>query len=979
MSPEELTQIIHSGPAARLVAALAPLTEAERKKLSRTVVDLRKKLAPHGLRLFLGDGDSEAMRLRLALLGIGPWGEAKGIRAWHIGVLWKAQGEQEYLFQVLRDRRPDWLQKWANSELEGGTRAFPNWMFVRRLIRAGLCVRPESENYILQMLHGHLHSHQATTLREAILQDPELLLWEIWQIFEVSPARGTIMWDQASAEHPWSWAGTLRDLCREGKLDRARLLRASLGALERNSEARNTGWFMRFHEVLEPTADERQSMQSSYFHLLGHRVPAVAAMAVNALARLEKANTLDAAGFLESVPAVFHLRPKAAALAALRLIGKLCQRPASHAPGVAPALLAALGHTAVEVQESTIELLQKLPAKVVTSELPGCVDQLAPSAQERARQLLHSLQAPAPDAACASSDEDAILAEAGQLPSPWREQAGVAAVLAALEGNGELPAVNFDPMAVPRLADENRLTPITTLDELIERLTVAVEGLEDAIEFELLLDGLSRLCDQRPDDMKARVSPLVHRFCEMMAARGYLTGYGLRAALFRLVERWADAVFPRVTPGDDRKDLVAFLNIRIDFLKARMRRQEAAPLLACPTHRLGWIDAADMLQRLTWYQEHRLEPSSYDFIQGLLRLAPDRKSQVLAAAGKLQGENAAAFRFALGGDLEGSLPTPLLVAAARARSPFADLSDLAASRDELGPDAFQPARYHFKVEVVNKFRGMGVSLADVSVAPELPAFDAMRSLPTVLLHTWHIAVHSAFSGANGLHRWAATVWPANLEPCFAAGVSVRSPGYSDADLFRQRAIYLEPLFDADVPFTEMAQTLLALTLTQKEPEVSRLAADALIELIGDGRCAGPELGTVLGRLMRAGLINLTRLANQLDNVARVSLLHTHVAAHIMQATCATLRDPPRDLHQALGPLLQWLTATGAGVSDACRTLLEKARTGKTALLAKKLLQLPSATVQRRQILLEALRGRMDRCRRWVKRAETSPGSRPVVP
>src|SRR6185503_18822984 len=104
-----------------------------------------------------------------------------------------------------------------------------------------------------------------------------------------------------------------------------------------------------------------------------------------------------------------------------------------------------------------------------------------------------------------------LISRGREIPSPWREAAGIDTLLHALESNGELSAVSFDPMAVPRLADDQRVQPVETLDELIERLTVAVEGLDDPIELELLVDGLSRLCDQRPDDFQARLAPLVLR------------------------------------------------------------------------------------------------------------------------------------------------------------------------------------------------------------------------------------------------------------------------------------------------------------------------------------------------------------------------------------------------------------------------------------------------------------------------------------
>jgi hypothetical protein len=42
MTPDDLKKLIQRGPTDQMVAALTPLTEAERKKLSKGVVAIRK-------------------------------------------------------------------------------------------------------------------------------------------------------------------------------------------------------------------------------------------------------------------------------------------------------------------------------------------------------------------------------------------------------------------------------------------------------------------------------------------------------------------------------------------------------------------------------------------------------------------------------------------------------------------------------------------------------------------------------------------------------------------------------------------------------------------------------------------------------------------------------------------------------------------------------------------------------------------------
>ncbi|MFL5245722.1 MAG: DUF6493 family protein [Gemmataceae bacterium] len=1000
MNADELIELIKRGPTETLVSALAGLTEAQRRKLSKSVVHLRKQISGEAAEVFkkyvaqaaTGEIDTrvslesmspliaqrgdKAQRLRLALIGVGPWGEAGRIRVRHMRSSWKPEdAESENLFRVMSDRKPDWLQKWVEAELD--ERVLVDWSFVRRLVRAGLCERPQTENYILQMF-SRLHSH-GKTRKELLLEDSELLNWEIWQLFEQAPVRGTILWD-FEPSHANSWSGALRDLSAEGKLDRQRLLSASLSALLRNLEARNTPWFATFHEVLEPSDEERQALQPKYLQLLSHPVPKVMGFALAALAGLAKAKRLDPSEFLEAVPAVFRSPSKTQPVAALRILARLAATAPGHEQKLVQAVMAAFIHSAPEVQQAALGILEKVNAPtVIASMLPAQMDQLAASVQERARQLLKTVE---PDSATdLPADNEApvadLLTEARQTPSPWRELAGIDVLLDAFEGTGELKAVSFDPMKVPRLYPQNRLAPVQTLDELIERLTIAVEGLTDALEFELLLDGLSRLCDQRPDDFDARIAPLASRLSSLTETRfaGWspfnMSLLGLRGPLFKLILRWTDQLVSTIS--QEESTLLQFLEGRLYFVSYRIGKRRAAPLLGCPTHRPGWIDCEEMRRRLEWYQEKGQEPSVPDFVQGMLRLAPDGRADTLSRSAGLQGRMGIAFRYALGGPLEdASLAPPLLVSAGRARAPFVELPELHPFADTLGAGASYPARYSWRLKSAAEATTKNRPWAKPPDAPQVlfseePArgpFESIRNMPTVLLHDWQINHSLGWPP----HSWVATIWPADLQPFFAAGVSIPHSDYMTADLLRQRAAFLEPLFDPEVPFSEMAQVLLAICLGQKEPQVTGLAVDALIELIRDGRCAGPELGAVLARMLPAGEIKCNRLGKHLETVAQASLLHAHVCAEVVQTACAALTEIPRDFHCLLGPLLEWLTSLQEPIREPLPSLLQKAQSGKTGSLAKRLLLLSGSPEKRGQVLLEALRGRVQRAERWRRQA-----------
>ena len=256
MSPDELIELVKNGPSEKLVAGLAPLTESERKKLSTTAVNLRKELFPKS---YVRDETwPTVIRLKVALLGVGPQSEVQRVHALHNANFWpEPNNDRDFVFQVLRDRKPDWIAQWVNKEFEDKD-SYPDWRLVRKLIREGVCPKPSSEAYVLKFFLRSIFQGPQKTLKEKLLDDPDVLDDEIWRVFELAPVKATIHMGLdvakiAAAYDPQlaaanSWIYVLRDLSREGRLDRQRLLSASLGSLLRNTEARNTVWFCRFHE-----------------------------------------------------------------------------------------------------------------------------------------------------------------------------------------------------------------------------------------------------------------------------------------------------------------------------------------------------------------------------------------------------------------------------------------------------------------------------------------------------------------------------------------------------------------------------------------------------------------------------------------------------------------------------------------------------------------------------------------------------------
>ncbi len=1000
MTVDELTKLVESGNSEKLIAAMAHLDESERKKLAKAAVALQRAAKSMqtdafrqaiAVRHAISSDDPKLRDVRdikgtaeLAVLGLCAWSQARRVSPSFWGL--RTMGEKNPILRVLLARRPEWIDQWVQQQLDG---RFCDWPTIRSLIREGACQRPTDDAYIVWMIREAAGSwwQRDVGLTKLLRADRRLLEYEIWRIFEVDLTRPLILSREDRRPSTTSWRESLITLSNSGELDRQRLLTMSLQALNRQIHPGNTAWFCDFHEAMSPTIGERVQRQSQYVDLLSSSVPAVVGFALSSLKTVARAKQLDVKLFVSAAGTVLDLRQKKHPLAALQLLRLAGEQSPKLNAQIACTAVHGLNHPFPEIQKACVDLIESCvagPDAAVADAIESRLDSVAASHRDRVEKLLAKAQGASAPRTPVTIDEPKVvsIAEIESIPLHWRALAGVDSVEAAIKNQGQLPRLEFDPMTVPRLDAATRLTPIKDLDELIDRASSAVEKLDSSEELELLLDGMSRLADVRPEDFGIRTAPLLKRLTDLEAPRkGGNQWFGVHSRLGRLILCWLRKQPLGPVPGKAAWFSVSdFLSARMEKLSIRTMALKAGPMLACPTHKNGWIDPRELVRRFRAWQEgvkhdflpkdlisEHTAPDVFDLIQALLRLAPDFRKQALADARSLQGEGGAAVRFALGGEERVGRQAGLWIAAARARDPWGIFPELESVHGNLGPDGAIPAT--IKKMPWQKALLTGATGLSIEVAPAVTHTNCLVDRPLAMLN--RPKQFNFFMTTQINIRSELAVWPAKPDGALAEGaIHLADRLHAPASTFSPLATYLEPLFDPDLRFSEMTQLALAMALLSKDPGARGLAIDALISLITDGRCTGEELGSVFANASdMKGLQPLNRLATALSDVARISALHRHVSIQVITSMIANMHLPaPEDLHYLLTPLYQWLLMTGEALPDECRPLLNSiAGKGKTAKLAQTLLGLSenSDRSHRRVALAEALNGRIERVRRWA--------------
>lgn len=1010
MTIEELEQFVARVDADGLAAASKGMPESERRKLSKATAQLARELEKAKWHWDSETGESYSIRLdRLdRWLGKGKKpevydqsdvAELASLAFCPLSVVRKADGRyssidgNEAMAAILTDRRPEWIDDWVHERLEGEWQGI-DWKSLRAMIKTGVCSKPESGGYMYAMVRDlpdswSLSGGKYTPLSRKLLADPELLTDEVWRLFE------TETWAFGGYESPdkppeWeSWSAALSRLSTEGHLDRGRLLDSSLSGLTMGFNNRAITDYISFHNHLAPTIDEIAARQQTYIDLMSNQASHVVTFALKMLKVVDKAKALDDSAFLAGAARLFTMRTKTQPKNGLSLLKRILKRNPDLARTVARTAAAGLIHPSADIQEGSLDLIDLAGVEgddELLAVITEAVEDVAATHRPRAEQLLAKLGGveragePLADTDI-ESDRSELLARCEALDGKLRRMAGVDDAIAALDGRTPPAPMEFGILDAPVLGSLDKIEPIESFEELLDTVSHAVEVVDSADDVERILDGISRLCDRRPDDFDRLVGPLVKRVSRQDVSdtsRGLVHSYGAPAQLGGLLLTWltGQAASPTPKAYKEGPGPTAFLNARVRELAKRVSRRQAAPLLAAPTHVRGWIDPIVLCRRLVELQAAGMDVPECDLIQALLRMAPDRRGEAIKLAGDIEGHAGKALRWALGGDEKirrGDRKHPLLwLAAGRARNPGGVLDALAKfGLADLGADALVPAAYSWKAYVSK--RGYGSEFyrypkLKMTIEPKGKAGVRMSAFPPTALHT-RVDTWSVYDVAcEWLTNWIAMHWPVNCDGFYAAGVQAMVTRINDpSSTLDPNFAYLSPLFEPDRPLTEIATLALCVGLVGRDADVKASAIDALTEAIQDGRAHCNALADVLVRLAEGGWLKLNRLADALGEVARLSAMHGHVVACVLERWLAARARLPRDTHHVLTLLVDLLSRFGLGLGEEARGALEGLKgSGKTAKLAGKLLiDAPGApTPLLAEAMVQHLDGRVSRAERW---------------
>ena len=539
-----------------------------------------------------------------------------------------ADPEFDAIAGVLADRRPRWLADFVARKLHARFETgLSSWTLARRLVRLGAIDRPDVPEYTTNMpgalrfserRYGVWHDRpEIVDPLDALLADPGLLEDEVWRLFTVP---GAAAWLDDS------WADALVTLSERGRLDRGRLLEACLDAFASDLPANRMGWYVTFHDRLNPSLEEMAARSGRYLRLLAAGAKQGVSLGQKACGRLLEAGSLAAEDLLASSRPALLFPHKSVATAQLKLVGKVAAgQPPARGRALATAAVA-FGHQRLDVQEAALKLIARygVPEGAEGLEIGDLAAALAPALGREAAAL------GLPAGPTVRESAGPTVREMG-IPDP--------------------------PQAAPSAEDG----PLDNPGELIELLTQLMEDASDALAVERAVAGAVRLC-ALPAAERARLAAPLLRRAEKRLHEDYdgpFSGREISSDIAALTLAWGEGWSPDIDGGrrawgsEGREQVLrsgvartmaGILTTRIWEASTLVAAGHPAELLAEPESQRGTISPDRLLARLESWADG--SPPRHDLEIALLRLTPGLDDSFWSAWARVHPSSLATARHA---------------------------------------------------------------------------------------------------------------------------------------------------------------------------------------------------------------------------------------------------------------------------------------------------------------------------------------------
>lgn len=827
---------------------------------------------------------------------------------------------RECLGEILPWYCPSWLTEYAVNQAETrSARSLFDYRWYMELVEQGYLQETDllTVTALIDTIYERVgtsydyrYTPQALAEREVTLRD------HIWLLFKFESNINNSDRFQRFAEDSDAgrWLDAFKFYTRQGKIDRSRLLKETLVAVNSNYNQSLCNWFVDLFVGFEPTKADLMALADELLNTFNSVNSKPLNTALTYLKELATETGFPADTFLEHAPLVLTSETKGAVTSVLMILEKLAKAHPDRNEEICVLACQAFIHQDEKIQVRVAKLLQKYGDSSST-------------------QLIDNL----------SIYRDSLLLAAKDLLKEFVEQ--LDSISEPLPG--DLPvdtSRQLQPVVYPQSFDDFVFLASQAFDQ------------NETYHFDMLPAAILKFQDEMTEANIGKLLPAFQRAYKMITSdwrsgMGYLDDmlakffmdYGMLLVKFypkeaRKLKEMRDSF---VTMEAEKKAKFDWYKIKIGGIKPwdvfthssgykphkyillnsifMLERKINLPLLSTPTHQPCYVSSLVLVQRLIMYQEARVTPGDMDFEVAVARcIKMDIEDTLHLANERLKGERRHLISFIFGGDYSPmdsyKSKTAWLVAALvhnrdKMDKRWFNYSNLSGNylRAEFTWKSAKQEYFYDKWdhEQRKNIKTKGYrSRVEINFGQKEKQLTGIKKIfdkimpgregvgPSIYDYT-QLKFDFVSAEHNDIKRLL-TVNPADGELLLAHIVNkcLKDPDFSGENDKRLVIYTLETLLAFAAPHRDIAHLLVATCMISNDKTVRTYAAELWIQGVALDTINSETIGKIIGTHERIELAPLKRLTDlALASMCQISAKHNEQLA-IMLSACIVNMDEP---------------------------------------------------------------------------------------
>ncbi|MEY8686093.1 DUF6493 family protein [Bacteroides sp. AN502(2024)] len=763
----------------------------------------------------------------------------------------------------------------------------------------------------------------------------------IWYLFQYDCGQNRV--DGRNGGQPYF---SFRYFVEHGQLDRMRVLKESLLAVNRNLNKNLCGWFAGMFAALAPAMEEQLALQPEIFAVLSAPHSRPTNIILGLLKNLCVHPQFRVEEFLSQASVLFASDVKAVHQNTLAVLDKLAKERRDFRDAICR--VAAQGLMSRE--ESTQSKVAKLILTYGETESAALREALSAYTETMLANTKKELRA-------YLEHNEATPAHSGQ------------------SGNDSASFVH-EPI-LPLIREDNRIEEIASTEDLIF-LAGQVLDVNEIYHFDLLLGALLQEDRRQKAEQISQWAPILQRAYKVLIDGGSSRSSLLDQLMATFLLDYAKLLvkrFPKETKelSDLHREMVrkdelkkgnwGYRNLQELTIRQKTGKEEKfhvyrqllcrtldlleskerpLPLLSTPTHAPMFIEPATLVERLKQYRQANAEPDDMDMQIALSRVALDDSSQELPILLQgLEGEYRRLLAFLLGAD-DARPQAPFThpswwMTAGLIKSPetiYAEFKDFSYNK---GPREFLTGNFtwrtYLKTHSYTDYNKKVVEWTTPILAFDIPesknahvvnkdTFDERINYHSCDSHPLVVEMYPLIERfddiLNDLPRLA-WLTPNMPEPLFvwcirSAIYDPRVAEVRETDITRTA---IEALHQLRHAWHEVSYLLEATCMLVADKTSRSYAAEIWIDRVGKGCMDSKRIGKILGSHQHTGWGPLKRLTDLMERqMMNVSPLHNRELETLIAAMLAELPEKPvKDLKKLLEIYAELLSVNNSKAED----------------------------------------------------------------